>query len=83
MAKAKSNSAKTTKSVNNVPQSVSNDDLEYHVKMLERIRWAQEAQKNIDGIQVAWQLWSTHLAEKYQLSTKDDISENGNIIRSF
>jgi hypothetical protein len=83
MAKSNPRPKAATKSASPVvPNTVSKDDLEYHQKMLERIEWAQEAQKSIEGIQVAWQLWSSHLAEKYQLSPKDDINPTGAITRN-
>ena len=76
MAKSSPSSAKTPKT-----ERISPDDFEYHVKMVDRIKWAQEAEKNIEGIRAAWLLWTSHLADKYKLDNNDDINEAGQVVR--
>lgn len=51
---------------------ISTDELAYHERLLAQLRSAQ----------AAWQSWSEHLAQKYELREGDAITASGEIVRA-
>lgn len=56
-------------------------DLDYHAKLVARVRWAQQAQQEISRIDGAFRSWADHLHEKYELGPSDGVDEEGRITR--
>ena len=59
---------------------IDQSELDYHRKLLERIRWANTAREQIAGVEAATQSWSAHLAEKYDLPPGAIVDGDGQIV---
>ena len=59
---------------------LSDDERAYHERMVEQVRWAQQAQAKAAGIQAAWQSWAEHLKDKYDLDESHILREDGTIV---
>jgi hypothetical protein len=59
---------------------LSDDELAYHKTLVAQVKWAQDAQARIAGIQSAWQIWAEHLQAKYGFEDGDVLTEDGTII---
>jgi hypothetical protein len=58
---------------------LSNDELAYHKTLVAQVKWAQDVQARIAGIQSAWQIWAEHLQAKYGFEDGDVLTEDGAI----
>jgi hypothetical protein len=62
-------------------ETISEDEQEFHTKIVEKMKWAQEAQGEINSVTATWQSWGKHLSEKYGLGDVGRIDPDGTIIR--
>lgn len=63
-------------------ERISADEMVYHTKIVERAKWAQQAQAEIKAIEAAFRSWGEHLHAKYDLALGDGVDENGIITRA-
>jgi hypothetical protein len=64
------------------PEQITGDELEYHKKLIEQVKWANETRPRIERIEAAWKMWAEHLHEKYGLGMGDGVVETGEIVRT-
>lgn len=60
---------------------ISDAEMDYHARIVERVRWAREAQQKIADIDAAFRSWGEHLHVKYELAEGEGVDENGVITR--
>ncbi len=62
------------------PERLSDDEIAYHVSLVQQVKGAQEAQATIVRTQGAWETWSEYLKSKYGFTDGDVITEEGMIV---
>jgi hypothetical protein len=63
-------------------ERITADELAYHERLVERVKWAQQAQVEISTIDGAFRSWGEHLHAKYKLGEGDGVDESGVITRT-
>jgi hypothetical protein len=69
-----------TVEVGNRPPRLSDDEVTYHVFLVERVKEAQAAQAMITQTQGAWASWADYLKTRYGFTDGDIITEEGMIV---
>jgi|HubBroStandDraft_6_1064221.scaffolds.fasta_scaffold06912_6 hypothetical protein len=69
-----------TADVRDKPPTLSDDEVTYHVFLVERVKEAQAAQAMITQTQGAWANWADYLKSRYGFLDGDVITEEGIIV---
>jgi hypothetical protein len=64
-----------------LPESISPDELAYHQKLIERVKFAETVRPQVAAIDAAWRSWAEHLHNRYGLGAGDNVDEHGQINR--
>jgi hypothetical protein len=67
--------------VDDAPTRIADDELRYHAKLVTKIKWAENASREIERIRGACESWAEHLQGTYGLKEGDVVDGDGNIIR--
>jgi len=62
-----------------VPETLSSDDLAYHLRVVGQVKQAREA---LAQASAAYQSWAAYLVQKYAIAGGDTIAEDGAIARA-
>jgi hypothetical protein len=61
---------------------LTEDELAYHSRMVERTHWARSMVAQVQEVEAAFNSWAEFLRERYDLKSGDRVAEDGTIIRA-